>query len=281
MSGAITPSAASVGRERAQVVDQIPALPIVELPFPRRHGGAGDAVGDVSVEILVRAAVVEGSRREIGSDASLPVGAVTRRAMGAKNSRAGFTICRCAVRISNRAGLREDSGGTQQRRERGAHFGAHHSCGLSISKRKPTAPRAEHQYPDEAWLLIKYLASDTDAVVGLSNRLKNLPTTKAANTSPKLSADPAFKPFFKIYTNQKSVLNPLTPIGHPAASTASSGSLQWRRRADAGRQASMSPEALAAADRAYLLVAGRIRFAGEASALAGSELLHTAYLGGT
>ncbi|MDB5092372.1 MAG: transporter ATP-binding protein [Candidatus Eremiobacteraeota bacterium] len=39
--------------------------------------------------------------------------------------------------------------------------------------------------------------------------------------------------------------------------------------------------ALAVADRAYLLVAGRIRFAGEASALAGSELLHTAYLGGT
>jgi branched-chain amino acid transport system ATP-binding protein len=39
--------------------------------------------------------------------------------------------------------------------------------------------------------------------------------------------------------------------------------------------------ALAVADRAYLLVAGRIRFAGEASALAGSQLLHTAYLGGT
>jgi branched-chain amino acid transport system ATP-binding protein len=39
--------------------------------------------------------------------------------------------------------------------------------------------------------------------------------------------------------------------------------------------------ALAVADRAYLLVAGRIRFAGEASALAGSELLHNAYLGGT
>jgi len=39
--------------------------------------------------------------------------------------------------------------------------------------------------------------------------------------------------------------------------------------------------ALAVADRAYLLVAGRLRFAGEASALTGSELLHTAYLGGT
>jgi branched-chain amino acid transport system ATP-binding protein len=39
--------------------------------------------------------------------------------------------------------------------------------------------------------------------------------------------------------------------------------------------------ALAVANRAYLLVAGRLRFAGEASALAGSELLHTAYLGGT
>ena len=49
------------------------------------------------------------------------------------------------------------------------------------------------KHPDEAWLLIKYLASDTDALVGLSNRLKNLPTTTAANTSPKLAKRPALR----------------------------------------------------------------------------------------
>ena len=49
------------------------------------------------------------------------------------------------------------------------------------------------KHPDEAWLLIKYLASDTDAIVGLSNRLKNLPTTKAANTAPKLATRSALR----------------------------------------------------------------------------------------
>ena len=49
------------------------------------------------------------------------------------------------------------------------------------------------KHPDEAWLLIKYLASDTDAVVGLSNRLRNLPTTRAANTLAEARARPALR----------------------------------------------------------------------------------------
>ena len=56
-------------------------------------------------------------------------------------------------------------------------------------------------------------------IVGLSNRLKNLPTTKAANSSPKLAADPHFAPFFKIFTNPKSEFNPLTPIGQQYGDT--------------------------------------------------------------
>ena len=49
------------------------------------------------------------------------------------------------------------------------------------------------KHPDEAWLLIKYLASDTDAVVGLSNRLRNLPTTKAANSLAEARQGPALR----------------------------------------------------------------------------------------
>jgi len=84
------------------------------------------------------------------------------------------------------------------------------------------------KHPDEAWLLIKYLASDTDAIVGLSNRLKNLPTTKAANSAPGLVSDPHFAPFFKIFTNSKSTFNPLTPIGQQYGDTFQAFATKWQ-----------------------------------------------------
>jgi multiple sugar transport system substrate-binding protein len=84
------------------------------------------------------------------------------------------------------------------------------------------------KHPDEAWLLIKYLATDTQAVVGLSNRLKNLPTTKAANSSPSLAKDPNFAPFFKIFTNPLSTFNPLTPIGQQYGDTFQAFATQWQ-----------------------------------------------------
>jgi multiple sugar transport system substrate-binding protein len=75
------------------------------------------------------------------------------------------------------------------------------------------------KHPEEAWLLIQYLASDTDALVGLSNRLANLPTTVAASTSPSLTPSPQFKPFLDIFTNPRSEFSPLTPIGQDYTDT--------------------------------------------------------------
>jgi multiple sugar transport system substrate-binding protein len=84
------------------------------------------------------------------------------------------------------------------------------------------------QHPDEAWLLIKYLATDTAALVGLSNRLKNLPTTTAAATSPKIEKDPNFTPFLKIFTHPKSQFNPLTPIGQQYGDTFAAFAKRWQ-----------------------------------------------------
>jgi multiple sugar transport system substrate-binding protein len=83
-------------------------------------------------------------------------------------------------------------------------------------------------HPDEAWLLIKYLATDTDALVGLSNRLKNLPTTKAATVSPKIQKDPNFAPFLKIFTHPKSEFTPLTPIGQQYGDTFTAFANKWQ-----------------------------------------------------
>jgi multiple sugar transport system substrate-binding protein len=84
------------------------------------------------------------------------------------------------------------------------------------------------KHPDEAWLLIKYLATDTAALVGLSNRLKNLPTTTAAATSPKIEKDPSFTPFLKIFTHPKSQFNPLTPIGQQYGDTFAAFAKRWQ-----------------------------------------------------
>ena len=50
------------------------------------------------------------------------------------------------------------------------------------------AHSSKHQ--NAAWELVKFLTTDTDAVVSFANAIHNVPSTKAALTSPKLDADP-------------------------------------------------------------------------------------------
>jgi multiple sugar transport system substrate-binding protein len=59
-----------------------------------------------------------------------------------------------------------------------------------------------------AWELVKYTATDTDAVVSFANAIHNVPSTYAALKSPKLSADPAFQTFVKIAQNPGSNTTP-------------------------------------------------------------------------
>ncbi len=68
-------------------------------------------------------------------------------------------------------------------------------------------------HPAEAWLLLKYLATDTGAEMKLAETLGNVPTTFAALKDPVLSNDPYFKPFLDIFANPKSAFKPLTVIG--------------------------------------------------------------------
>jgi len=69
------------------------------------------------------------------------------------------------------------------------------------------------KHPDEAWLLIRFLATDTQTMVNLSNALRNVPTTAASAASPKIKPDAKFKVFLKIFTNPKSTFAPVTEIG--------------------------------------------------------------------
>jgi len=67
--------------------------------------------------------------------------------------------------------------------------------------------------PELAWALMKYLTTDTAAVVKLSNGLKNVPTTHAALTSPDLEVSPQFKTFLDISESAHTTTTPPSPVG--------------------------------------------------------------------
>ncbi|MCW2879449.1 MAG: ABC-type sugar transport system periplasmic component-like protein [Sphaerisporangium sp.] len=58
--------------------------------------------------------------------------------------------------------------------------------------------------PEAAWDLVKYLTTDTDALVSLSNALRNVPSTLPALRSPKLEKDANFQTFLDIFANPSS-----------------------------------------------------------------------------
>jgi multiple sugar transport system substrate-binding protein len=67
--------------------------------------------------------------------------------------------------------------------------------------------------PEAAWEFIKYMTTNTDAVVKLANGIKNVPTTTAALTSPNLTADDNFKVFLGIFANPNTSTTPPNPAG--------------------------------------------------------------------
>ncbi|OIJ86306.1 ABC transporter substrate-binding protein [Streptomyces sp. MUSC 14] len=64
-----------------------------------------------------------------------------------------------------------------------------------------------------AWEFVKYITTDTDAVVGFSNDLHNVPSTLAALKSPKLKYDPRFKTFLDIAADPNSTTSPASING--------------------------------------------------------------------
>ncbi|GII82072.1 sugar ABC transporter substrate-binding protein [Sphaerisporangium siamense] len=64
------------------------------------------------------------------------------------------------------------------------------------------------QHNTAAWELVKYLTTDTDALVTLSNAIRNVPSTLPALQSPKLDKDPNFQTFLDIFANPASTTLP-------------------------------------------------------------------------
>lgn len=67
--------------------------------------------------------------------------------------------------------------------------------------------------PEAAWALLKYLTTNTDVIVELSNGLKNVPTTNDALASADLEVTPQFKTFLDIVASPHSGTTPPSPVG--------------------------------------------------------------------
>jgi multiple sugar transport system substrate-binding protein len=66
---------------------------------------------------------------------------------------------------------------------------------------------------EAAWLLVKYLALNTQAESKLGELLGNVPTTFASLKDPVLTADSHFATFLQIFVNPKSGYKAITPLG--------------------------------------------------------------------
>jgi multiple sugar transport system substrate-binding protein len=59
-----------------------------------------------------------------------------------------------------------------------------------------------------AWELVKFMTTDTDAVVSFANAIHNVPSTLDALKSPRLDQDPGFRTFIDIAQNPNSTTTP-------------------------------------------------------------------------
>ncbi|HLT67911.1 MAG TPA: extracellular solute-binding protein [Microbacterium sp.] len=67
--------------------------------------------------------------------------------------------------------------------------------------------------PELAWALLKYLSTDTDALVKMGNGLKNVPTTTAALESPDLEVSEQYQTFIDIALHPKTATTPPSLVG--------------------------------------------------------------------
>jgi multiple sugar transport system substrate-binding protein len=69
------------------------------------------------------------------------------------------------------------------------------------------------KHRDQAWALVKYMATDTNALAALSNGIQNVPTTFASLKSPLLRPLPGFQTFLDVFGDKHTLTTPITRIG--------------------------------------------------------------------
>ncbi len=84
---------------------------------------------------------------------------------------------------------------------------------------------AKHQ--EQGWALLKWLTTSDEAMVALSNGLRNVPTTTSSAQSPDLKPDPKFETFVKIFENPNTT-TPVTAAGSAPTELFNSFTNKWQ-----------------------------------------------------
>ncbi|MEU3185714.1 ABC transporter substrate-binding protein [Streptomyces sp. NPDC006923] len=103
------------------------------------------------------------------------------------------------------------------------------------------APQSTKQ--NAAWELVKYMTTDTEAVVQFANGIRNVPSTFDALKSPDLKFDPRFKTFLEIAQNPKSNTPPAAVNGSAYQLTLQDFGYQYEKGAVKDLQAGLEKTA--------------------------------------
>ena len=85
---------------------------------------------------------------------------------------------------------------------------------------------SEHEA--EAWLLVKFMATNTDSLVAAANAIGNVPTTFDSLESPELSLPEQFDTFLDVFENPNSHYKDMTVIGSADQDLLASFAARWQ-----------------------------------------------------
>ena len=83
-------------------------------------------------------------------------------------------------------------------------------------------------HPEDAWLLVSWMATDTDTLVYMANTVRNVPTTYASLDSPDLDITPQFQTFLDILQHPNSHYKETSAIGQADQDLMASFMEEWQ-----------------------------------------------------
>ena len=83
-------------------------------------------------------------------------------------------------------------------------------------------------HSEEAWLLLQYMATNTDTLVYMANNVRNVPTTFDALESPELDVTPQFETFLEIFQHPESHYKEHSAIGSADQTTLADFAARWQ-----------------------------------------------------
>ncbi len=84
------------------------------------------------------------------------------------------------------------------------------------------------KHNDEAWQVVKYLTTNPHFLAQFSNKIRNVPTTKASLHSSEVQPDPHFSTFLKMFANPHSTTSPIMASGVAYTNLVQSFFTKWQ-----------------------------------------------------